>query len=121
PSTFRNPLPDIYKTHTQTAALLAKANQKRFGKKSVLQEFHQSRAEYLSMLGAFASVMQRYRQIATDGQSASTMAIRLIAGLPGAMQKIVDGIPGQFAVMNDAIKGEEVFSNVGQVAVGSSL
>ncbi len=121
PSTFRNPLPDLHKNHQRTFELLYKANHKRFGKKSVLQEFQQARTEYLSMLGAFASVMHRYRKIATDGQSASTMAIRLIAGLPGSMQKLVDGIPGQFTVMNDAIKGEEVFSNVGQVAVGSSL
>jgi hypothetical protein len=83
--------------------------------------FRLLRGDYLRLLLVFGDVMRRYRSIAVDGQSMSTTAIRLIAGLPGSMQRLLDGLPGHFSFMNDAIKGEEVFSNVGRVSSGSSL
>src|SRR5262249_15534483 len=65
--------------------------------------------------------LSRYRQIAMSGQSLSTASIRFLANMPPAMQRLLDAIPGKFDVLNEIIKGEEVFSNMGRVAKGSSL
>ena len=37
------------------------------------------------------------------------------------LQRLLDNIPGRFDVLNDIIKGREVFSNVGAVAKTSTL
>ena len=121
PSIFRSPFLDLYATHRHTFNLLTTANRKHFGRQQAQREFQQACAHYLGMVRAFAEVMDKYREIAIEGQSMSTKAIRLIAGLPGAMQKLFDEMPDHFTFMNEALKGEEVFSNVGQVTVGSSL
>jgi hypothetical protein len=121
PSTFRSPLPDFYRLHQDVYQLQLNTARERFRKSAASDNFHKLRAEYLGTLNIFADIMKRYRQIALQGQSMSTTAIRLIAGLPGAMQRVVDGLPGRFSFINEAIKGEEVFSNVGRVTTGSSL
>jgi hypothetical protein len=48
-------------------------------------------------------------------------AIKLLAHLPKPMQRLLDQIPQRFDVLNDIIKGREVFSNVGAVAADSTL
>ncbi len=123
PSAFRSPLPDFREEHERLVALRSSAMQRKlFGSnRTSIEAFVSERQDYLGYLQAFSTVMQRYRDIATSGQSMSATAIRLIAGLPGAAQKVVDGIPGQLTVVNEAIKGEEVFSNVGQVVPNSSI
>jgi hypothetical protein len=121
PSIFRSPFADLLPQHIAAVETLQTVNTQYFNKKHAQETFKAARAEYLSTLKAFGEVMRRYREIAMQGQSTSATAIRLIAGLPGAMQRIADGIPGRLTFMNEALKGEEVFSNVGQVAPGSSL
>lgn len=121
PSTFRSPFPDFHQKHNDLLSLRKSIIDKREHKAAAQQFFVNTRAEYLSTLQTFGMVMRKYREIAASGQSMSTTAIRLIAGLPGAMQKVVDGLPGHFSFINEAIKGEEVFSNVGQVTPGSSI
>ncbi len=123
PSVFRSPLMDFRTEHEQLLHLRDEAiKRKLFGSnRAAVDQFYQERQNYLGSLHAFSEVMQRYRDIATSGQSMGATAIRLIAGLPEAAQKIVDGIPGQLTVVNEAIKGEEVFSNVGQVVSNSSI
>jgi hypothetical protein len=37
------------------------------------------------------------------------------------MQKLLDTIPSRFDMLNEVLKGEEVFSNMGRVAKGSTL
>lgn len=121
PSIFRSPLVDFRQEHDHVLGLLNEMNSKLFRKGQTRDLFLRARSEYISTLAVFGEVMRRYRAIAVEGKSMSTTAIRLIAGLPGAMQRLMDGLPGHFAFMNEAIKGEEVFSNVGQVTPGSSI
>jgi hypothetical protein len=47
--------------------------------------------------------------------------MKLMAHLPDSILKLLDEIPRRIDVLNEVIKGEEVFSNVGRVARGSSL
>ena len=117
PSTFRSPLPDFKTEHEDMVALLHQHDQQRAN----WQAFERARENYLAYISAFSAVMARYREIAISGESMSNTAIKLIAGLPQAMQQIADEIPGSFSIVNEAIKGEEVFSNVGRVVNGSSL
>lgn len=123
PITFRNPLPDLRQEHETLLSLLEQVKQRRlFGANSqAIDHFIEQRKAYLGYLKVFSDLMQRHREIATQGQSMGTAAIRLIAGLPQPMQKIADNIPGNLSSVNEAIKGEEVFSNVGQVVSTSSL
>jgi hypothetical protein len=76
---------------------------------------------YLRLIGGFGEVLTRYRNVALAGQSTSTASIRFLGHLPPVLQKLLDTIPGKFDVLNEIIKGEEVFSNMGRVAKGSTL
>ncbi len=119
PSTFRSPFPDFWQQHLRLLDQL----QKPYGERTLAekQKFNKERAYYLSVLNTFGTMTRRTREIAVNGQSMGNMAIRLIAGLPDAFQRLADGLPGRVGFINEAIKGEEVFSNVGQVVPGSSL
>lgn len=128
PSTFRSPMPDLRTEHEALLQLLQMDEPnpllRLLGNRSdrdKINAFLNQREHYLGYLRAFSVLMQKYREIALNGGSMSATAIRLIAGLSPAMQKIVNDIPGQFSVVNDAIKGEEVFSNVGRVVPTSSI
>ena len=120
PSTFRSPFPDFKAEHVAMIALLKQLQQQPNASRTH-QAFRSGRENYLAYISAFSEVMRRYREIAVSGESMSHAAIRLIAGLPQALQQIADDIPGNFSVVNEVIKGEEVFSNVGQVVAGSTI
>ncbi|MCU0499835.1 MAG: hypothetical protein MUF87_21000 [Anaerolineae bacterium] len=122
PTTFRNPLTDFYEHHTRTMTALENYRAAPTGNRGPeFQAFFEAQVYYLRLIAAFGELLTRYRQIALSGQSTSTASIRFLAHLPIAMQKLLDTIPTRFDVLNEVIKGEEVFSNMGRVAKGSSL
>jgi hypothetical protein len=122
PTTFRNPFPNILQHHRQTLATLDALNAANFFMRPVEhRRFEESRRNYLATLYAFGEVLQRYKNVSLNGQSLSTQTIKLLAGLPASVQRMLDSLPGHFDIVNDVVKGQEVFSNVGQVAVASSL
>jgi hypothetical protein len=121
PTTFRNPMPDFLDWHDSTLAALRNYREGH-GDRSVLYgEFDNQQRRYLRMLAGFGELMRKYKDIALAGQSTSTKAIKMLAHMPDVMQRLLDQIPTQFDVLNEIIKGEEVFSNVGRVASGSTL
>jgi hypothetical protein len=75
---------------------------------------------YAELLG-FSEYLLALKQVTMQGQSFNTAAIRLLAHLPPGMQRIVDLIPQKIGMLNEILKGREVFSNVGQVARTASL
>ncbi len=85
------------------------------------EKFNKAQRDYLSILAAFGQMMNQAKQIALAGESASIGTIKMLAHLPKPIQRMMDAVPAQFDVLNDIIKGREVFSNVGMVANGSSL
>ncbi|MEL6271417.1 MAG: hypothetical protein AAFR22_16535, partial [Chloroflexota bacterium] len=123
PSLFRSPLPSFHVEHNRLVQLRDQAIQRRvFGSnRKAIEQFERERQNYLGYLSAYTEVMLRFREIATSGESMGATAIRLIAGLPQGLQKLADEVPGQISVVNDTIKGDEVFSNVGRVTRGSSI
>ncbi|MFO7682292.1 MAG: hypothetical protein R6X34_19810, partial [Chloroflexota bacterium] len=72
-------------------------------------------------LAGFGEILSRAKEVANAGESASVGSIKLLAHMPAPLQQLLDAIPSRFDVLNDIIKGREVFSNVGQVAPTSSL
>jgi hypothetical protein len=113
PLAFSVPLAelDLLNSHKRLLALIAHHD----------PEAETLKKEYLGSLAGFGEVLSRAKEIANAGESASVGSIKLLAHMPAPLQQLLDAIPGRFDVLNDIIKGREVFSNVGQVAPGSSL
>lgn len=121
PTTFRNPLPTLLQEHDATLVRLRVYERASKNQQALYEAFREQRQLYLRMIASFGALMFRYKQIALSGQSTSTASIKLLAHIPKAIQRLLDEIPGQFDVLNEIIKGEEVFSNIGHVPSGSSL
>lgn len=85
------------------------------------QNFDGLQRRYLATLAGFGSVLSRAKEIALRGEAASVGTIKMLAYMPPALQRMLDQIPGRIDVLNDLVKGREVFSNVGSVALGSTL
>ncbi|MFQ5610985.1 MAG: hypothetical protein ACE5H9_02520 [Anaerolineae bacterium] len=119
PTTFRNPFPDLidfYKeiVKTQRAYRKTRANPE-------WRAFGQARNQFLSRLQAFSELLADVKAITLQGENFNVATIKLLAHMPQSIQRAMDRIPQHISSLNEVIKGEEVFSNVGRVAPGSSL
>jgi hypothetical protein len=112
---------DLLNLHARIITALT-AYKNAAGDRSVAYaEFDQLQRTYLAALAGFGMVLSRAKEIAISGKSASIGTIKLLAHLPAPLQCLLDQIPNRFDVLNDIVKGREVFSNVGAVAKTSSL
>ncbi len=68
-----------------------------------------------------AHILHEQKKWQLKGQNVSAGAIKLLAHLPSPLQKLLDKIPEKFDLLNNLLKGREVFSNVGAVVSGSTL
>lgn len=119
PTTFRNPLVEIRERMT-----IAQQTWQIFRKKpggASWAAFDHARRELLAYLQAFGELLNALKDVTMRGESFNTATIRLLAHLPASMQHLLDQIPQRIGVLNEIVKGSEVFSNVGQVAPGASL
>ena len=123
PMTFEVPLDnlDLIGEHQRTLAALRNYERAQRNRQHIFAQFEKQQKLYLTMLAGFGEVLSRAKIRASTGESISVDTIRLLAHLPVPLQRLLDKIPGQFDVLNDLIKGREVFSNVGRVSPGSSL
>ncbi len=123
PMSFEVPLSDLdfLQLHAQTLHALAAYENGSGDRASLYTEFDRLQRTYLATLAGFGAVMARAKDIAILGESTSVGSIKLLARMPTPLQRLLDTIPGQFDVLNDIIKGREVFSNVGAVARTSTL
>jgi hypothetical protein len=113
---------DLLNMHQQTLEALETYRQAApAGRASAYTVFDELQRGYLATLAGFGHVLARAREIATRGEGASQSALKLLAHLPTPLQRTLDSIPNRFDLLNNLIKGEEVFSNVGAVAPGSTL
>ncbi|MCL4253216.1 MAG: hypothetical protein KJ043_05495 [Anaerolineae bacterium] len=122
PTTFRNPITDLHANHQRALDLLRAyymASQRE--KMTTYQQFNEQRTYHLRVIGGLGELLSRYRDIALLGQSSSTAGIQMLAHVPPVLQKLLNTLPSRFDVLNEILKGEEVFSNLGRVAKGSSL
>jgi hypothetical protein len=123
PMTFEVPIAnlDVVGLHQRALAALNNYERATRNREHVYAQFERLQKEYLAMLAGFGEVLNRFKVMTVAGQSMSIGSIRLLAHLPVQVQRWLDKIPGQFDILNDMLKGREVFSNVGQVAATSSL
>jgi len=120
PTTFRTPLTDTIQD--QYAATFTSYMEYRTGPTGEnWTHFDVTRRELLAYLKAFGEVMDALKAVTMRGESFSTATIRLLGHLPVTMQYLLDQVPQRIGMLNEIIKGNEVFSNVGRVAPGSSL
>lgn len=85
------------------------------------EKFDNLQRIYLATLAGFGEIFNKAKWIATQGESASVGAIKLMALLPLPLQRLLDKIPERYELLNNLLKGSEVFSNLGAVAKESSL
>ena len=123
PMTFEVPLAnlDLIGEHQRVLAALRNYERATRNRQHIYSQFEKRQKAYLTMLAGFGEVLNQAKIRASTGESMSVDTIRLLAHLPVPVQRLLDKIPGRFDILNDLIKGREVFSNVGRVAPGSSL
>jgi hypothetical protein len=113
------PWTEIGPFHEETWSLY-KAYQKQ-PNEARWKTFSESRTRYLEMLWMFGLLMERYKEIALEGKSFSTATLKILGSVPKRLQTMLRDIPDRIDVLNDMLKGTEVFSNAGRVSDESSL
>lgn len=119
PTTFRNPLLKIEEQLAETHQRYANYHARRTAE--AWSAFDGSRRELLAYLKVFGELLDAVKAVTMRGESFNTATIRLLAHLPASLQHVLDQVPQRIGVLNEIIKGNEVFSNVGRVAPGTSL
>jgi len=113
---------DLLTLHARTLKLLdAYEAASGANRSDLFTSFNQMQKVYLATLAGFGTFLSRAKQMAAEGQTPAAGAIKLLAHLPAPVQRLLDNIPNRFEVLNNIIKGREVFSNVGVVVPSSSL
>ncbi len=84
-------------------------------------QFDEAQRVYLATLAGFGTIFDKLKEIAIQGESTSVGAIKALAHIPPPLQRLLDQIPGRFELLNNVLKGREVFSNVGAVVPSSTL
>lgn len=113
---------DLLTLHARTLRVLdAYETASGADRADLFTSFNQFQKLYLATLTGFSTYLSRAKQMAAQGESPSAGAIKLLAHLPAPVQRLLDKIPEQFELLNNLIKGREVFSNVGAVVPSSTL
>jgi len=107
--------------HGQTIKMLNAYEASTEDRPAMYSGFNHLQRLYLASLAGFGAFLNRAKELATLGQSPSVGAIKLLAHLPLPLQRLLDKIPEQFELLNNILKGREVFSNVGAVVPTSTL
>ena len=118
PMSFEVPLIELNLLELHRKVMSALKAYERGGNEA---SFDNLQREYLTALAGFGQVMRRAKEIANAGESASVGTIKLLAHMPPPLQHLLNQVPKRFDMLNDIIKGREVFSNIGRVAKSSTL
>lgn len=119
PATFRNPKPELI-AHLQHCTTLVQQLQQQ-PTDTIRHQFEQERRALYTDLHTVAATLRALKQVTMRGESFTTAALRLLGHLPSGVQHLMDLIPQKIGILNEIIKGREVFSNVGVVAAQSTL
>lgn len=86
-----------------------------------LKKFALKRTFLIGNLRAFSFILAANKSVALRGESLNIAILKLLAHLPTPLQKLLNNIPELLPVLNEVIKGDEVYSNVGRIAKGSTI
>lgn len=112
---------DLLNLHQETTKALAAYKNATEDCAELYAEFDRLRRIYLATLAGFGELLQRAKEIAGAGESFSINTIKLLAHIPIPLQRLLEKVPENFDMLSDIIRGREVFSNVGAVALTSTL
>ncbi len=84
-------------------------------------KFQTNYEELLQTLQVFSHILAASKSVAVRGTSLNEAVISLIANLPARIQRAMLLIPERFSLLNEVLRGEEVYSNIGRVAQGATL
>ncbi len=118
PTTFRNPLPTIVPLFAEVQEHYSRYRLKKSA--AHWNTFDDARRKLLAHLKAFGEFLDTLKAITMRGESFNTATLRLLGHLPPSVQHILDQIPQHIGVLNEVIKGSEVFSNLGRAAPHTS-
>lgn len=119
PATFRNPLLDLAGRLSNCDKLVQQM--RRQADVDERETFERERRELYLELKTFGALLDALKQVTMRGENFTITSLRLLAHLPRPLQHLVSSIPQKFDMLNEIIKGREVFSNIGRVAPGSSI
>lgn len=83
--------------------------------------FSLKRTLLVGHLRAFSYILAANKDVAIRGESLNIAILKLLVGLPPWLQSLLKEIPERSPPLNEIIRGDEVYSNVGRVAEGASL
>jgi len=123
PLNFEVPLSDLALTnlHQRTLSALDAYQDEPGERSAAYQKFDTLQRTYLATLAGFGEVIAKAKQIGAEGGDTSIGVLKLVGVLPPAIQNLLEKIPQRSDMLNDLIRGREVFSNLGAVAKSSSL
>jgi hypothetical protein len=119
PTTFSNPFADLWESYQNACKNLTRYVINETALQWTI--FSEARSSLLVKLDYFSQLLRAYKKVALVGGSFSTATMKLMAHVPDALLEFLHEIPQRIDILNEVIKGEEVFSNVGRVARGTSL
>lgn len=119
PATFRNPVHELPQRIAHCSRLVQ--SMRRRTDAHVREEFERERRNLYRDLHTFGTLLETLKQVTMRGESFTIACLRLLSHLPDSLQYLLDRIPQKIDMLNEVIKGREVFSNVGRVVRGSSV
>ncbi|MDM8528389.1 hypothetical protein QUF58_09285, partial [Anaerolineales bacterium HSG24] len=120
PMTFEVPLQelDLLNLHQRVITALDGYKEGAGDRTTLYGEFDKYQRTYLASLAGFGMVLSKSHDIANSGEASAT---KLLAKMPLPLQRMFDNMPSRFDVLNDVIRGRELFANIGLAPPRSSL
>lgn len=112
---------DLLNLHRQAVLALRGYDNAKGDRADAYAAFDAAQRKYLAALAGLGMILKKLKTIALQGESASVGAIKLLAHMSPALQRMLDQVPVRFELLNNMLKGSEVFSNVGAVVPNSTL
>ena len=112
---------DLLNLHRQAVLALRGYDNAKGDRASAYAVFDDAQRKYLGALAGLGMILRKLKGIALKGESVSVGAIKLLAHMPPSLQRMLDQVPVRFELLNNMLKGREVFSNVGAVVPTSTL
>ncbi|MDM8520821.1 hypothetical protein QUF64_12300 [Anaerolineales bacterium HSG6] len=120
PMTFEVPLQelDLLNLHQRVITALDDYKTGSGDRTTLYGEFDKYQRSYLASLAGFGMVLSKSHEIANSGEATTG---KLLATMPLPLQKMFDNMPSRFDVLNDVIRGREIFANIGLAPRRSSI
>ena len=104
-----------------TAALITYETAEPHDRLHTYTTFDKHQRDYLATLAGFAQILAAAKEMAQRGTSRGQEVVRLTAGLPPSLKKLFEQMSNRSEVLNNVLKGSELFEYLDFSAVPNSL